>query len=77
MAKIKFSNLEISEAMKIVDKTLIKFNGKNFLPGITEENIQSRLRGLQNLRTRLISILSSTLPFWFSNNIQTKNIGCR
>ena len=46
LLKIKFSNLEISEAMKIVDKTLVKFNGKNFSPGITEENIQSRLRGL-------------------------------
>ena len=40
LLKIKFSNLEISEAMKIVDKTLVKFNGKNFSPGITEENIQ-------------------------------------
>ena len=35
LLKIKFSNLEISEAMKIVDKTLVKFNGKNFSPGIT------------------------------------------
>ena len=41
--KIKFSNLKIDEAMKIIDKTLGKFNGKR---GITEENIQSRLRGL-------------------------------
>ena len=39
LLKIKFSNLEISEAMRIVDKTLVKFNGKNFSPGITEENI--------------------------------------
>ncbi len=46
LLKIKFSNLEISEAMRIVDKTLVKFNGNNFSPGITEENIQSRLRGL-------------------------------
>ena len=46
LLKINFSNLEISEAMKIVDKTLGKFNGKSFSPGITEENIQSRLRGL-------------------------------
>ena len=44
--KIKFSNLKIDEAMKIIDKTLGKFNGKSFSPGITEENIQSRLRGL-------------------------------
>ena len=43
LLKIKFSNLEISEAMRIVDKTLVKFNGNNFSPGITEENIQSRL----------------------------------
>ena len=34
LLKIKFSNLEISEAMRIVDKTLVKFNGKNFSPGI-------------------------------------------
>ena len=46
LLKIKFSNLEINEAMKIIDKTLGKFNGKSFSPGITEENIQSRLRGL-------------------------------
>ena len=46
LLKINFSNLEINEAMKIVDKTLGKFNGKSFSPGITEENIQSRLRGL-------------------------------
>ena len=32
--------------MKIIDKTLGKFNEQSFLPGITEENIQSRLRGL-------------------------------
>ena len=44
--KIKFSNLEIDESLKIIDKTLDKFNGKSFSPGITEENIQSRLRGL-------------------------------
>jgi NAD+ synthase len=46
LLKINFSNLEINEAMKIVDKTLGKYNGKSFSPGITEENIQSRLRGL-------------------------------
>ena len=46
LLKINFSNLEINEAMKIVDKTLGKFNGKIFSPGITEENIQSRIRGL-------------------------------
>ena len=46
LLKIKLSNLKINEAMKIIDKTLGKFNGQSFLPGITEENIQSRLRGL-------------------------------
>ena len=30
LLKIKFSNLEISEAMKIVDKTLVKFMEKIF-----------------------------------------------
>ncbi len=46
LLKINFSNLEINEAMRIVNKMLGKFNGKSFSPGITEENIQSRLRGL-------------------------------
>lgn len=46
LLKIKLSNLKINEAMKIIDKTLEKFNEQSFLPGITEENIQSRLRGL-------------------------------
>ncbi len=46
LLKIKLSNLKINEAMKIIDKTLGEFNGQSFLPGITEENIQSRLRGL-------------------------------
>ena len=32
--------------MKIVDKTLLDFKGPDFKMGITEENIQSRLRGL-------------------------------
>ena len=32
--------------MKIIDKTLGKFNEQSFLPGITEENIQSILSGL-------------------------------
>ncbi len=46
LLNIKFSNLKISEAMKIVDEILGEFKGPNFTAGITEENIQSRLRGL-------------------------------
>ena len=46
LLNIKYSNLKISEAMKIVDEILGEFKGPNFTAGITEENIQSRLRGL-------------------------------
>ena len=46
LLKIKYSNLKISEAMKIVESILGDFKGPKFEPGITEENIQSRLRGL-------------------------------
>ena len=46
LLKIKYSNLKISEAMKIVENILGDFKGPSFSPGITEENIQSRLRGL-------------------------------
>ena len=46
LLKIKYSNLKISEAMKIVENILGDFKGPRFSPGITEENIQSRLRGL-------------------------------
>ena len=46
LLKIKYSNLKISEAMKIVESILGDFKGPSFEPGITEENIQSRLRGL-------------------------------
>ena len=46
LLNIKYSNLKISEAMKIVDEILGDFKGPNFTAGITEENIQSRLRGL-------------------------------
>ena len=46
LLKIKYSNLKISEAMKIVENILGDFKGPKFEPGITEENIQSRLRGL-------------------------------
>ena len=43
---IKYSNLKISDAMKIIENILGSFEGPSFKPGITEENIQSRLRGL-------------------------------
>ena len=46
LLNIKYSNLKISEAMKIVENILGDFKGPSFEPGITEENIQSRLRGL-------------------------------
>ena len=46
LLNIKYSNLKISEAMKTVENILGNFNGPVFKPGITEENIQSRLRGL-------------------------------
>ena len=46
LLNIKYSNLKISEAMKTVDEILGDFKGPNFTAGITEENIQSRLRGL-------------------------------
>ena len=46
LLNIKYSNLKISEAMKVVDEILGDFKGPNFTAGITEENIQSRLRGL-------------------------------
>ena len=46
LLNIKYSNLKISEAMKVVDEILGDFRGPNFTAGITEENIQSRLRGL-------------------------------
>ena len=46
LLNIKYSNLKISEAMKIIENILGDFKGPKFEPGITEENIQSRLRGL-------------------------------
>ena len=46
LLNIKYSDLKISEAMKIVENILGGFKGPSFEPGITEENIQSRLRGL-------------------------------
>ncbi len=46
LLNINYSNLKISDAMKIVENILGDFKGPSFSPGITEENIQSRLRGL-------------------------------
>ena len=46
LLNINCSNLKISDAMKIVENILGNFKGPSFEPGITEENIQSRLRGL-------------------------------
>ena len=46
LLNINCSNLKISDAMKIVESILGDFKGPSFEPGITEENIQSRLRGL-------------------------------
>ncbi len=44
--KIDYKQLDIQNAMKVVDSTLISYNGPKFNPGIAEENIQSRIRGL-------------------------------
>ena len=43
---VEYNELNIEDSMKIVDKTLLDFKGPDFNIGITEENIQSRLRGL-------------------------------
>ena len=43
---VKYSNLNISDIMLMVENVLKNFDGPPFLPGITEENIQSRLRGI-------------------------------
>ena len=43
---VDYNQLNIEDSMKIVDKTLLDFKGPDFKIGITEENIQSRLRGL-------------------------------
>ena len=46
LLNINYSNLKINEAMKIIEEILIEFKDPNYTKGITEENIQSRLRGL-------------------------------
>ena len=46
MLKINYSVLNIKDGMKVIDNILSDFDGPKFSIGITEENIQSRLRGL-------------------------------
>ena len=46
LLNINYSNLKINEAMKIIEEILGDFKDTNYTKGITEENIQSRLRGL-------------------------------
>ena len=43
---IEYNELNIESAMKTIDNTLLNYDGPEFSPGIAEENIQSRLRGL-------------------------------
>ncbi len=43
---VEYNELNIEDSMNIVNKTLLDFKGSDFKIGITEENIQSRLRGL-------------------------------
>ena len=46
LLNVNYSNLKINEAMKIIEEILGEFKDPNYKEGITEENIQSRLRGL-------------------------------
>ena len=59
---VEYNELNIEDSMKIVDKTLLDFNGPDFKIGITEENIQSRLRGiiLMALSNKFNSLLITT-----------------
>jgi NAD+ synthase len=43
---IDYSYLDIKEGMNTIDQILLNFNGPKVPSGITEENIQSRIRGL-------------------------------
>jgi NAD+ synthase len=43
---IEYSYLDIKDGMNVIDNILNNFKGPYIEPGITEENIQSRLRGL-------------------------------
>ncbi len=46
LLNINYSSLNITEIMLDVESVLKNFDGPNYVKGITEENIQSRLRGL-------------------------------
>ena len=43
---VDYSYLDIKNGMDVIDNILLNFEGSKVEPGITEENIQSRLRGL-------------------------------
>ena len=43
---VDYSYLDIKNGMDVIDNILLDFEGDKVQPGITEENIQSRLRGL-------------------------------
>ncbi|MDC0092974.1 NAD+ synthase [Alphaproteobacteria bacterium] len=43
---IDYSYLDIKNGMNVIDNILLDFKGDKVEPGITEENIQSRIRGL-------------------------------
>ena len=43
---VDYSYLDIKNGMDVIDNILLDFEGDKVEPGITEENIQSRLRGL-------------------------------
>ena len=43
---VDYSYLDIKSGMNVIDNILLDFKGDRVEPGITEENIQSRIRGL-------------------------------
>ena len=43
---VDYSYLDIKNGMNVIDNILLDFKGDKVEPGITEENIQSRIRGL-------------------------------
>ena len=46
LLNIDYKQINIKTAMNTIDNTLLEFKGDEYSPGIAEENIQSRLRGL-------------------------------
>ena len=46
LLSVKYNELSIKDGMNVVKNALLDFKGPKFESGITEENIQSRLRGL-------------------------------